>query len=295
MAKILSASYIRSLIKPRKKDSYKGDYGHVLVLAGSRGMTGAAVLCAGAVLRSGAGLVTVGVPESQHHIIASNLRPEAMTLALHESPFGTLSGRSFSQIEEFVIRRKITTIVAGPGLGINKEILYIILKILSSFRIPVVLDADGISILAGNIEKLFHAKARVIITPHMGEFSHLVKIPALELQKKRERVAMDFAGQNGVTCVLKGYRTIISDGSDVFINTTGNPGMATGGSGDVLAGMIGALTCQMHDPVLLNAAVSGAYLHGLAGDIAALNKTQIGLLAGDIIDAIPDALRIYGK
>ena len=287
----LSAKYIRSLIKPRVKSSHKGDYGHVLVIAGSLGMPGAPVLCAGGALRAGAGLVTVAVPESQYDIVAKKLRPEAMILPLSETSDGRISISAFHKISEFAAKRKVTSIVIGPGLGAGADTKKLVLKLISTMALPVVVDADGLSSLVDAAVFLKSTKAKLILTPHPGEFSRLTSTPINEIQRDRIACAKRFAAENNLVCVLKGSESVVSDGARDFINTTGNPGMASGGSGDVLAGMIGAFTSQVKESKVLNASLAGVYIHGLAGDLAASKKTVIGMIAGDISEAIPEALQ----
>ena len=286
--KKITTSLVRSLILPRKKESHKGDYGHVLVLAGSKNMTGAAVLCTNGALRSGAGLVTLGTAGSVVSLIAKQLRPEAMAFALEEKK-GLLSYKAAQQVLEFVKKKKVSVVAIGPGLGQNSGISKFVKKIISSVSVPVVVDADGLNALkAVDLKK---AKAKIIITPHPGEMSRLSGLTIEKIQKSREITALKFARENGVVCVLKGAGSLVTDGKSIFVNITGNPGMAKGGSGDVLTGMIAALVSQVREPLLLNAAVCGAFLHGLAGDIAAKAKTAQSMLAGDISEALPGAFR----
>ena len=288
MAIKITSALVRSLIPPRKKNSHKGDYGHVLIVAGSRNMTGAAVLCVNGALRAGAGLVTLGAIKSVLPLITKKLRPEAMVLPLDEAN-GMVSSKAAGKILDLIRVKKISSLALGPGLGRGRAITELAKKILSSAGVPIVIDADGLNaVKPGDLKK---ARAGVIITPHPGEMSRLDGLKVREIQKARGRTAKDFAAAAGAVCVLKGAGTIVSDGKKVFINTTGNPGMAKGGSGDVLTGMIAALIGQAKEPKLLNAALCGVYLHGLAGDIAAAKKTQLGLLPGDIAETIPEAAR----
>lgn len=292
----LDAPTVGGYIVPRRVDAYKNEFGHVLIVAGSPGMTGAAALCAHGCLRAGAGLVTVALPQSLLPVFASQARPEAMVLPLPESEPGILKGTAIDRIKEFIARRRVTALVVGPGIGHNAEAAKLVAAILSTIELPVVLDADGISLLSGEKDRglempsLKNAAADIIMTPHPGELSRATGIPINELQSKRSDMAALFAAKNGVICVLKGAGTIISDGKTACVNTTGNPGMATAGTGDVLAGIIAALLSQVQEPRLLHAACAGAFLHGLAGDIVLRSKTEISLLAGDIAEAIPEAV-----
>jgi ADP-dependent NAD(P)H-hydrate dehydratase / NAD(P)H-hydrate epimerase len=290
-AKILTFDHINSVILPRRADSHKGDFGHVLVIGGARGYTGAAMLSVHGALRAGAGLVTAAVPKSEQPLIAAGQRHEAMSLGLPQTPGGDLSTAASKVIKELVDAGKISCIVAGPGLGAGRGAFSLIENILKISGVPIVLDADGLNIISKRTGLLKKAKARLILTPHPGEFARLTGIGIRSIDKKRSELAEKFAAEHNVICVLKGHHTIISDGKMTFLNPTGNPGMATGGSGDVLSGMIGAFIAQVAEPRLLNAAVLGVYIHGLSGDMAALQKNQAGLLAGDIAETIPLALK----
>jgi hydroxyethylthiazole kinase-like uncharacterized protein yjeF len=275
----LKINYIRSLIKKRERLSHKGDYGHVLVIAGSKNMTGAAVLAVNSALRSGAGLVTLGIKEQLFPVVAKKLEPEAMLFCY----------KNKNQLFEFIRKRKVTSIVLGPGLGNNKKTAEHVKNILFKVNLPVVLDADGLNV--SKEKDLKKAESKLIITPHPGEFSRLTQKKAPKLQGARLDVAKLFAKQNNLICVLKGHNTVISDGVQVYENTTGNPGMAKGGSGDCLSGIIGALILQVKAPVLLSAALAGVYVHGLAGDIAAKENTEISMKASDLIKNIPKAFK----
>ncbi|MCB4791799.1 MAG: NAD(P)H-hydrate dehydratase [Elusimicrobia bacterium] len=294
--KKITSSFVRSLILKRKRDSHKGDYGHVLVIAGSLGLAGASVLSSFGALRSGAGLVTVALPESQQPIVAKKLRPEIMTLSLSETKYKTISLKAFDKILGFIDRRKITSVVLGPGLGVNDETAALVKKLLSNIKLPVILDADGINCIkngkqALKIPVLKNAKANIIITPHPGEMSRLTGIPVKKINNNRAYITKAFAKENKVICILKGNRTVVSDGNSSYINATGNPGMATAGSGDVLSGMIAGFIKQVKEPRLLNAGLAGVFIHGLAGDIVAKEETEIALIAGDIVEKIPDAIK----
>lgn len=293
----LSAAFVKSLFVPRADDSNKGDFGHVLVLAGSRGMTGAGVLCANAALRSGAGLVTLGMPEAALAAAHCRLRPEIMTLPLPEGEYHSLNRSALPPVIDHINKRRVSALAIGPGLGNNADVAALVKAILAAVKLPVVLDADGLNVLvrtAGGtpaLGALRDSKASIVVTPHPGEFARLTGRTVEQVQANRGKNAAAFARDNKAVCVLKGRQTVITDGNDVFINTTGNPGMATGGAGDVLTGMIAAFVAQMRAPLCRNAALAAVYLHGLAGDIAARSLTEIALTAGDIIDTLPKALQ----
>jgi hydroxyethylthiazole kinase-like uncharacterized protein yjeF len=289
-AGLLTASDVSSLIKPRLPESHKGDYGHLLILAGSVGKTGAAVLAAKAASRAGAGLVTVGVPESLNDIFEEKLTEE-MTVPLPETRGRSLSSKGMDRILELLKGK--TALALGPGISTDPDTAMLVGNLLPKLRIPTLVDADGLNILAHDETPLTKAKAPIALTPHPGEMGRLLGILAREVQADRPGAATKLAGEFGVTVVLKGARTLIAypDG-DFFINPTGNPGMATGGTGDVLTGIIGSFMAQgLSVP---DAARLGVYVHGRAGDEAATVKGEAGLIAGDIVDAIPEVLKSLG-
>ena len=292
---MLTSSEIREILPKRRKDAHKKDFGHVLILAGSLGMTGAATLTCQGALRVGAGLVTLGIPESLNTIMEVKIT-EAMTLPLPETEEKSLSSDGLSEILDFIERRKVDVIVIGPGLSTNRNTGKLVKKILYRVGLPCILDADGINLLVGEAS-LAKAKAEIIMTPHPGELGRLLGKEAEEVQRDRIRYASQFSQENNLICVLKGYQTVVAKGEDVFINPLGNPGMATGGSGDVLSGMIGGLVAQFRlmetekKDSLLSAAIAGVYLHSLAGDLARREKGEMGLIASDIMEKIPGAIR----
>jgi NAD(P)H-hydrate epimerase len=287
----ITKQLIKSLVPlPRENDTHKGDYGHLLIVAGSLNMAGAAVLIVTAALRSGAGLVTLAIPQKIYNAVLSRLPAESMTLVLPDTDQGSISEKSYSIILQYIQKRKITGLAIGPGISLNSETTGLVQELLMSPEIrnlPVVLDADG---LAG-----FVIRNNMIITPHPGEFSRMTDTPIVKIQELREQSAKQFAKDNGTIVVLKGCKTIVTDGDKVYVNPTGNPGMATGGSGDVLTGMIAGLMIQViTEPdknKLLNAALAGVYLHGLAGDMAANELTQISMLPTDMIKQIPASIK----
>jgi len=267
-------------------DTHKGDYGYVLVVGGSPGLTGAVCLCAQAALRVGAGLVRVGIPRSLNSIFEIKLT-EAMSLPLEEDN-GYLSLKAFSQIEG--ISDKIDVIALGCGASTNSSTQELILKVIEKIDKPMVVDADGINALAKDLEVLRRRKTKsLILTPHLGEFSRLLKQDKEAIKQARKKLVKDFAFQYNLTLVLKGRHTLVSDGKKFFENTTGNPGMATAGSGDVLTGIVSGLLAQGLSS--FESAKFGVYLHGLAGDCAAKDKTQNCLIASDIIDYLPKAFK----
>jgi NAD(P)H-hydrate epimerase len=300
----LTKEHVRRWLPSRKRISHKGDYGHVLVIAGSKGMSGAGVLCALGALRGGAGLVTLAMPKSLLPAVTKKIRPEAMTLLLPETKVGAISEKAFTPVLNFIEKRRITAIAAGPGISrgeSSKRFVQKLLMRLCRIRSPgpegIVLDADGFLALSteDGTSILKKTSLPLIVTPHPGEMAKFCGVSTSSVQRDRAECAQKFAKLNGVVCVLKGAGTVVSDGHKTFVNTTGNPGMATGGSGDVLTGLIAALIPQISgfgipNPRLLRAAAAGVFIHGLAGDLARKEKTEIAMIAGDIAEKIPDAI-----
>jgi NAD(P)H-hydrate epimerase len=269
----------------RRPESNKGDFGRIFILAGSAGFSGAAVLCSLGAMRSGAGLVTLGIPKSINSAVIKIKPLEVMTLPLPENSSGALSLKAYKKIKEST--KKTDIVIVGPGLSREKSTQNLIRKLAQEIKKPLIIDADGLNALAGKTGLL---PAGSILTPHPGEMARLLKIDSKKLEKNREKIAKEFSRKHRVILVLKGHQTIVSDYSgNFYINQTGNPGMATAGSGDVLTGMIGAFLGQGLGA--FEAAKYAVYLHGLAGDMAAKEKTQISLIASDIIDKIPNAIK----
>ena len=279
-----------SLLLQRKLNAHKGDFGHIFILAGSARFSGAAVLCAEGAMRSGAGLVTLGIPKSINPAIIKIKLREVMTLPLAETEEGTLSLDGYKKINDFA--KDASVLIIGPGLGRNKSTQALARKIIPQINKPMVIDADGINALAGNLN-LLKAKGlglKAVLTPHPGEMARLLGISVNSVQNKRKETACRFAKNYKLTIVLKGHNTVVADfKGNLYVNKTGNPGMATAGCGDVLTGMIGAFLGQGLEAFA--AAKYGVYLHGLAGDLAAKEKTQISLIASDIIAKIPEAIQ----
>jgi len=266
-------------ISGRKEDSHKGDYGRIFVVAGSPGMTGAAFLCSQGALRAGSGLVTCGVPASLNQIMEVKLT-EVMTMSLPETSGGYLSVKGKDKIISFA--RKCDAVALGPGLGREEETKQLVAELVRGVEAPLVVDADGINNLEGHIEILKDRKERTVITPHPGEMSRLTGKDIGEVQRGREDIAKSVAEVTGAVVCLKGHRTVVaSPEGRVYVNDTGNSGMASGGTGDVLTGMIASFIGQGLDD--FSAAVSAVYLHGVAGDIAAEKKGQFCMIASDIL------------
>ncbi len=270
----------QALLPKRFEDMHKGDCGRVFVLAGSQGMTGAAELCANAAMRSGSGLVTVGTPEKAQPILAAKLT-EVMTLPLCEED----SRLALSQIKEQT--EQSDAVAIGPGLG-RAAWTFSALQTAIRSRKPLVIDADGLNILAEHIDSLEGEHGTIVLTPHPGEMSRLCGKSVSEIQERRAEIAAEFARRYGVTLLLKGSHTVIaSPRGEVHQNPTGNSGMASGGMGDVLTGVIASLLGQGMEGY--QAAVLGAFLHGLAGDMAAEELGEFGMLAGDVVKKLPYA------
>jgi len=286
-ASMLDQGLAEGQMAERDRDAHKGDYGHLLVIAGSLGKAGAAVMAARGALRSGVGLVSVATPIGLVPLIQQQVF-EAMCIPAGESVDGTLSIGSEEELVK--VAEKMSACAIGPGLTTHYETVQVVKDLIQRITVPMVIDADGVNALAGNPGILFKAKAPVVLTPHPGEMARLVGTSPADVQRDRINIAQAFAEEYGVTLVLKGAGTVIATPQgEVFINTTGNPGMATGGTGDVLTGMIGSLLSQGYGPT--QAACLAVYLHGLAGDLAAGEKGEAGMIAGDVIEKIPEAIK----
>lgn len=275
----------------RIPDTHKGDFGHVFILAGSARYSGAAVLCAQACLRSGAGLVTLGIPKGINCAVIKIKPKEAMTLPLPGTKQGSLSLSALKKIRDFC--ENIDILVIGPGLSQDRSTQGLARKVIAKINKPMVIDADALNALSGHLEILYAIRSTLnakVLTPHPGEMARLLGESVKHVQTQRKKVAKKFAGHYNCQVVLKGHNTIVAGPQgNVYQNHTGNPGMSTAGSGDVLTGMIAAFLGQGLSA--FDAAKYAVYLHGLAGDIAAGEKTQISLIASDIIEKIPEAIK----
>jgi NAD(P)H-hydrate epimerase len=284
---LLTRQEVSRLVPRRKADTHKGTYGHLLVIAGSRGKTGAAVLACRAAMRSGAGLATLAAPRSLNDIFAS-LLVEVMTEVLQENAAEEAEELTPEQWLRLVERKD--ALVFGPGIGVNDAARNNLRWLLRNLDIPWVIDADGLNNLAPDIDRLRSAKTPPVLTPHPGEMARLIGKSSGAIAQDRIGTAREFSVKHRCYLVLKGARSVIATpGGKVFINPTGNPGMASGGMGDVLAGMLGALLGQGYGPE--NALKLGVFLHGFVGDRVAGEKGEVGLVASDIIDGLPAALR----
>ncbi len=272
-----------SWLPARAPDAHKYDFGHVLVLGGSRGLMGAPRLAALGALRGGAGLVTLGVPDFLEPIAAQGPW-EAMTLALPAGP-GGLSSVSLATVRAYVDKKRVTAVALGPGLGQGKETTSIVQNYLASVSTPTVIDADGLNALAklGPVD----SSCPLILTPHAGEMGRLLGISAEEVQKDRPNAVRTAARRYKAVVALKGHRTLVSDGDRLYVNKTGTPAMATAGMGDVLTGLVASLVAQVNAEGiaerLWRAAVLGVFLHGRAGQQFAIHQKTISVLATDIL------------
>ncbi len=280
-ADMLQREEISALLPSRKVDAHKGDCGHALLVCGSYGMAGAAILSAKAALRSGIGLVTVALPKSIYPIVAAAV-PEAVFLPLPETEKGVLDATALQPLLR-ALRGK-TALLIGCGLGKGESVEIIVQELLLNASCPVVVDADGLNALSRHIDVLETVKTSIILTPHVGEMARLCGKDTTTIQQYRRETAIDFAHAHNVTLVLKGHHTVVADAHTCRINPTGNAGMATGGSGDMLAGMIASFAAQGVSPT--QAAWCGVYLHGAAGDRAAEKWSQRAMLPSDMLEVL---------
>jgi NAD(P)H-hydrate epimerase len=287
MTEPITLEFARSLVPPRPKDSHKGTYGYLLVIAGSVGLTGAACLTCESALRAGVGMVTLGLPHSLNSAMETRLT-ETMTRPLPETSSRSLSLLALDTIAE--MSEQMHALALGPGLSTDPETSRLVCRIVEEIDLPMVIDADGLNALAGSIDSLRSRTRPTVISPHPGEMSRLTGMPIPDIQKNRERIAREHAAKWRVELILKGAPSLVATAEGaVFVNTTGNSGMATAGSGDVLTGIVAALLCQ--GVKASDAAILGTFLHGLAGDVAAERFTTRGMVAGDMMRCLPEAWR----
>ncbi len=288
---IILNDFAKSLMPNREKDSHKGDYGKANVIAGSSGLTGAAILTCRAALRSGLGLLKLYIPESLNILITTSV-PEAVTVPLQEMRKGVIGINHIHRIIEDA--NQVNVLAIGPGCGNTSELSETIRRVLLEVEKPIVIDADGLNALAKNVMWLSDKKGTVVLTPHPGEMSRLSNYTTEEINLSPVEISREFAMKWNVVLVLKGSRTVVAlPSGEVYININGNPGMATAGSGDVLTGIITGLIGQGVEPE--DAAILGVYLHGLSGDHMAEIEGEHGLLAGDLVSGLTHALRDVTK
>lgn len=287
---LLEPDDCRGLLPQRPQGSHKGDFGSVLVIAGAPGTAGAAVLATRGALRSGAGLVHVACPESVVSLVGGQLT-EAMVHSLAANANGGVGAAALGPLQALIERVRVVAL--GPGLGTNEETVEIVRVLAAHAPVPMLIDADGLNALAGVLESLSAAPAPRVLTPHAGEAARLLGCTVAAVQKDRPAAARRLCELSGAVVVLKGYRTLTCDiGAIPIVNPSGNAGMATGGTGDVLAGIVAGFLAQGLAPQ--RSAWAAAYVHGLAGDLAAQSAGEIALLAGDLIDSLPTAIEAAG-
>jgi ADP-dependent NAD(P)H-hydrate dehydratase / NAD(P)H-hydrate epimerase len=288
---VITARDFEKALRPRPAHSHKGDYGHVLVIAGSPGKSGAAAMAGVAALRAGAGLVTVATPKSVQPLVAG-FAAELMTEPLDETSEGTISRRVLANLEKLMDGK--TVVALGPGLTTNSETVEFVREFVRQCSLPLVLDADGLNAFTGVSEKLNSANATkmLFLTPHPGEMARLLGCSTADVQKDRIGVARRFAQERGVVLVLKGFATLIAlrDGT-VWVNPTGNPAMAKGGMGDVLTGMLAGMISQFTESAQTQS-LAAVYLHGLAGDLARDEADEHTILATDLLKTLPCAFHV---
>ncbi len=292
---LVTPQQLAPFVAARPRASHKGDFGHVLVIAGSRGKTGAAAMAGQAALKAGAGLVTVATSESALPVVAGFF-PELMTEPLPETETGGISARALDTRFSVVAGNK-DVLALGPGLGTHPDTVAFVRRVTAERSVPVVLDADALNAFSGAPELLAGGKAPLVLTPHPGEMARLLDTSTSDVQARRTEVARNFARERGVFVILKGFRTLLAAPSgQVYVNPTGNPGMASGGTGDVLTGLLAGLLAQFYRPDdpearLVQVLCAAVYLHGLAGDLARAETGEKSLVATDLVRYLPESWR----
>jgi hydroxyethylthiazole kinase-like uncharacterized protein yjeF len=285
---VITPADLASLVAPRPAESNKGSYGHILVIGGSLGKAGSAAMAGIAALRTGAGLSTVATAKSALATVAG-FYPELMTEPLTETDDGTISDYALDQIETLAKGKSVLAI--GPGISGNEQSAELVRNLIAKLQSPIVLDADGLNAFAGHAGGLNGKGRTLVITPHPGEMARLAGCTIAEVQKDRFGIARKFASEHEVIVVLKGHRTlVVQPDGEAWVNTTGNPGMATGGTGDILTGMIAGMIAQ-HPKNVFEAVLAAVYLHGLAGDVMSEKVGEHSLIATDLLQGLPDAFR----
>jgi NAD(P)H-hydrate epimerase len=291
---LITPNDIAPLVGPRPRDANKGSFGHVLVIGGSLGKAGAAAMAGMSALRTGAGLSTIATPKSVLSTVAG-FHPEVMTEPCEETDAGTISLRALEYAHMDNLVKGKTVLAIGPGISRHSETSEFVRTVVQKYSTPIVLDADGLNAFEGVADKLNGKSRTLVITPHPGEMARLTGLSIPQVQRDRIGVARSFARDHELIVVLKGHRTLIArpDG-EVWVNTTGNPGMATGGTGDILTGIVAGMIAQ-HPSRVTEAVAAAVYLHGLAGDVAWESLGQHSLVATDLIAALAKAFRSVGK
>jgi len=284
---MITISEVIAKFPKRTPESHKGDFGHILVIAGSFGYTGAAYLTAQSAMLSGSGLVTLAVGRSLYGIMATKLT-EVMVRPFFETKDCSLSLLAEKDLLNF--SEKCNSIAIGPGISQNKETQALVRNLVAKSNKPIILDADGINAFVGNLDLLKKAKAPLVMTPHPGEMARLTATDVSEVQNKRKDIALKFANEYNTVLILKGHKSIVANQfGEFYINETGNVGMATGGSGDVLTGIVASFVGQGLAP--FEAAILGVHFHGMAGDLAAKEKGVLSLIATDLLKKMPRVLK----
>jgi hydroxyethylthiazole kinase-like uncharacterized protein yjeF len=287
---LIAANDVATLLARRPRDSNKGMYGHVLVIGGSLGKAGAAAMAGMSALRSGAGLVTVATAKSVLPTVAG-FHPELMTEPLPETETGSIALEAFTSGKLDELADKKTVLAIGPGISRHPQTSELVRKAVAKYKNPIVLDADGLNAFEGRAGELNGRGRTIVVTPHPGEMARLAGCSTADVQKDRLNIAKNFAREHQLTVVLKGDRTLIAEpGGEVWVNTTGNPGMATGGTGDILTGMVAGFVAQNPNRVL-EAVCAAVHLHGLAGDVACESIGEHSLVATDLLAGLPEAIR----
>jgi hydroxyethylthiazole kinase-like uncharacterized protein yjeF len=287
---VITASDVNSVLLPRRADANKGNFGHVLVIGGSVGKAGAAAMAGMSALRAGAGLSTIATARSVLPTVAG-FHPELMTEPLDETEAGTISLRALEYGRLDGLIKGKTVLAVGPGISRNAETAQFVRTVVEKYDLPIVLDADGLNAFEGHASKLRGRNRALVITPHPGEMARLLGIPVRDVQADRIGLARKFAQEHEVIVVLKGHRTLVAHpNGGVWVNTTGNPGMATGGTGDILTGMVAGFLAQ-NPAHVLEAVGAAVLLHGLAGDIACEAVGEHSLVATELVRTLPEAFR----
>jgi NAD(P)H-hydrate epimerase len=288
---LITPGQLAPFVQPRAAAAHKGDFGHVLVVAGSCGKGGAAALTGQAALKAGAGLVTVATAQSALPVVAG-FTPELMTEPLAETDEGSISVGAFEYGRFASVAQGKDVLAIGPGLTTHPNTVNFVHRVIQEFQLPAVLDADGLNAFAGRLELLKGHAAPLVITPHPGEMARLLGISTREVQDDRVAVARRLAAERGLFVILKGYRTLVAEpGGQVWVNPTGNPGMATGGTGDVLTGLVAGLMAQYAGLRLADVLCAAVYAHGRAGDLAVVETGEKALVATDLIRFLPQVWR----
>ncbi len=280
----LDFEFLKKTIKPRPYNAHKGSMGTLFSVSGSYGMAGAEILSAKSALRSGIGMLRLAVVNSIYPIVAGVVH-EAVYVPMSSNNYGTFKADRKNLDIIFENAEKSDALLIGCGLGVNEDTESIVKELVTKCKTPMLIDADGINCISKHIHLLKDSSAPIVVTPHPGEMSRLTGLSVKEIENNREKTAVNFSREYNVVTVLKGADTIVTDGKEKFISYAGNPGMATGGSGDVLAGITASFMAQGYSP--LESACIGVFTHGTAGDCAKADVGEISMLPSDIIDYLP--------